>query len=40
MIISIGTDKKTKIIKQLIFELKKRDHEVVYFEPKNKESLN
>jgi len=40
MIISIGTDKKTKIIEQLISELKKRGHEVIYFGPKNKESSN
>ena len=40
MIISIGTDKKTKIIDELIFQLKKRNHEIMYYGPKDKENLD
>ena len=40
MIISIGTDQKTKIIDELIFQLKKRNHEIMYYGPKDKENLD
>ena len=38
MIISIGTDQKTKIVDELISQLKKRDYEIIYYGPKDKEN--
>ena len=40
MIISIGTDQKTKIVDELISQLKKRDYEIIYYGPKDKENLD